>query len=174
MATIIRNAKLVEDSWQRLEAGRHLSVGEDGFVPDFPAEGDLLVPLALWRRRREELLERGGRLGVLVEGWDEPDAIADALPHVALIAIRIPVFTDGRAYSLARLLRERHGYRGELRAVGDVLRDQLFYLSRCGFDAFALKDPANSAAALASLCDFSDAYQASVERPQPLFRRRAA
>jgi uncharacterized protein (DUF934 family) len=88
--------------------------------------------------------------------------------------VHFPTFTDGRGYSTARLLRERYGYRGELRAVGDVLRDQLFYLSRVGFDAFALRQDQDAEGALASLADFSESYQASVERPQPLFRRRIA
>ena len=81
-------------------------------------------------------------------------------------------FVDGRGYTLARLLRERHGYRGELRAIGDVLRDQLYYLSRCGFDAFAMRADQVPQQALSAFDEFSEAYQASVERPEPLFRRR--
>jgi uncharacterized protein (DUF934 family) len=89
-----------------------------------------------------------------------------------LIAVNFPQFTDGRGYSIARLLRERYSWRGELRAIGDVLRDQLFYLARCGFDAFMLREGQDAQAALAAFNDFSEGYQASVERPQPLFRRR--
>ena len=92
--------------------------------------------------------------------------------HLSWSPVNFPQFTDGRGYSIARLLRERYGWRGELRAIGDVLRDQLFYLSRCGFDAFALRDDQDPHAALTAFDDFSEAYQASVERPQPLFRRR--
>lgn len=174
MASVIRNRQVVADNWLQLDAKRWLLVGEDGLVPDFPMDADLLVPLELWRLRGEDLTARRGRLGLIVEGWDEPKSFADALPHLRLVAIHIPLFTDGRAYSLARLLRERHGYTGELRAIGDVLRDQLYYLSRCGFDAFALKDPSGSAEAVASLGDFSEAYQASAERPQPHVRTRLA
>jgi uncharacterized protein (DUF934 family) len=86
--------------------------------------------------------------------------------------VRFASFTDGRGYSLARMLRERYGYRGELRAIGDVLRDQIYYLSRCGFDAFALRADQKPEQALAALDDFSEAYQTSVDRPHPLFRRR--
>jgi len=89
-----------------------------------------------------------------------------------VIAVHFADFTDGRGYSLARNLRERHGFRGELRAVGDVRRDQLYYLAACGFDAFVLRDGEDAHAALAALEDFSDAYQSSVARPNPLFRRR--
>ena len=83
-------------------------------------------------------------------------------------------FTDGRGYSIGRLLRQRYGWRGELRAIGDVQRDQLFYLARCGFDAFALRDGEDVEVALAAFDDFSEAYQASVDQPLPLFRRREA
>jgi uncharacterized protein (DUF934 family) len=123
------------------------------------------------------LLARQGRLGVLIDGGDDPDALNGDLERFDLIAINFPQFTDGRGYSLARLLRERYGYRGELRAVGDVIADNLFFLASCGFDAFALKgapDEAALSAALAHLGDFSDSYQSSVTRPQPLFRRRLA
>ena len=111
---------------------------------------------------------------VRLEPHEDPAALAGRLDGLERIEVNFPSLTDGRGHSIARLLRERHGYRGELRAVGDVQRDQLFYLARCGFDAFLLRDGEDAAAALAALGDFSEAYQASVERPQPLFRRRTA
>jgi len=107
-----------------------------------------------------------------LEPADDPAGVADRLGAAARVEVNFPRFNDGRGYSIARLLRERHGYTGELRAVGDVQRDQIFYLSRCGFDAFLLREGEDAEAALAALRDFSEAYQASVERPQPLFRRR--
>ena len=107
-----------------------------------------------------------------LEPADDPAAVADRLGGAARVEVNFPSFTDGRGYSIARLLRERHGYRGEVRAVGDVQRDQLFYLARCGFDAFLLRDGQDAGESLAALNDFSEAYQASVERPQPLFRCR--
>jgi uncharacterized protein (DUF934 family) len=110
---------------------------------------------------------------VRIEPHEDPAALAGRLAAAARVEVNFPKFTDGRGYSIARLLRERFGYRGELRAVGDVQRDQLFYLSRVGFDAFLLRDGEHAADALAALRDFSEAYQASVERPQPLFRRRS-
>lgn len=109
-----------------------------------------------------------------LEPHDEPAALAARLGTAARVEVNFPKFTDGRGYSIARLLRERYGYRGELRAVGDVQRDQLYYLWRVGFDAFLLREGEDPAAALAALGDFSEAYQASVERPLPLFRRRSA
>ena len=107
-----------------------------------------------------------------LEPADAPESLAERLGGVARVEVNFPSFTDGRGYSIARLLRERFGYRGELRAVGDVQRDQLFNLARCGFDAFLLREGEDAPAALGALRDFSEAYQASIERPLPLFRRR--
>lgn len=120
----------------------------------------------------DEPLEGEG-IAVLAPG-DDPASLVSRFSELRAIAIEFPSFTDGRGYSHARLLRERFGWKGELRAVGDVGRDQLLYLSRCGFDAFVLKDASRLEEALAGLDDFSEGYQSSVERPQPLFRRRAA
>jgi uncharacterized protein (DUF934 family) len=107
-----------------------------------------------------------------IEPHEDPAALAKSLASAARVEVNVPKLTDGRGYSIARLLRERLGYRGELRAVGDISRDQLFYLSRVGFDAFLLRDGEDAEEALAALNDFSEAYQASAEQPQPLFRRR--
>lgn len=111
---------------------------------------------------------------VRLEPGEDPSRFAGRLPHAARVEINFPKFGDGRGYSLARLLRERHGYRGELRAVGEVTRDLLAYLEACGFDAFLLRDGEDPAKALASFDDFSEAYQSSATRPLPLFRRRVA
>lgn len=163
MAQIIKHRALIEDTWQLLEQG---SIGA------LPFSGDVIVPLALWTSERDRLSFRLGRIGVWLETDADPATVAPDLARFDVVAVRFASFTDGRGYSLARLLRERHGYRGELRAIGDVLRDQLCYLSRCGFDAFALRADQNPAQALSAFDDFSEAYQASVERPEPLFRRR--
>ena len=106
-----------------------------------------------------------------LEPADDPASIS--LEGVARVEVNFPKFGDGRGYSIARLLRERYGYRGELRAVGHITRDLLFYLESCGFDAFELRPGEDPHEALAGFEDFSEAYQASVARPQPLFRRRA-
>jgi uncharacterized protein (DUF934 family) len=110
---------------------------------------------------------------IRLEPADDPAAVAGELGRVARIEVNFPKFGDGRGYSLARLLRERYGYRGELRAVGHITRDLLFFLESCGFDAFELREGEDLHQALASFDDFSESYQASVARPQPLFRRRA-
>jgi uncharacterized protein (DUF934 family) len=109
---------------------------------------------------------------VRLEPADDPAAVA--LEGVARVEVNFPKFGDGRGYSIARLLRERYGYRGELRAVGHITRDLLFFLESCGFDAFELREGEDAREALAAFEDFSESYQASVARPQPLFRRRSA
>jgi len=107
-----------------------------------------------------------------LEPSDDPAAFADRLDRVARIEVNFPKFGDGRGYSIARLLRERYGYKGELRAVGQITRDHLFFMESCGFDAFLLRDGEDAEDALQAFEDFSDSYQASVKRPVPLFRRR--
>jgi uncharacterized protein (DUF934 family) len=109
-----------------------------------------------------------------LEPSDDPAAFADRLAHVQRVEVNFPKFGDGRGFSIARLLRERYGYKGELRAVGHVVRDHLLYMESCGFDAFELKDGEDAQEALCGFSDFSDSYQASVARPIPLFRRRLA
>lgn len=168
MATLIKDRNVVADPWLRLE------LGADGSLPAVPPAGDIIVPLALWQGRREELLARPGRLGVWLKSDDEPYAIAGDLCLFGVVAVDFPKFGDGRGYSTARLLRERYGWKGELRAVGDIFRDQLFYLSSCGFNAFVLRAGEDPQEALAAFGDFSEAYASSVERPLPLFRRRSS
>ena len=109
---------------------------------------------------------------VRLEPHDDPASVADRLGRVARIEVNFPKFGDGRGYSIARLLRERYGYKGELRAVGYVTRDHLLFMESCGFDAFLLRDGEDPAEALTGFDDFSEAYQATVAQPVPLFRRR--
>ncbi|MEO8718578.1 MAG: DUF934 domain-containing protein [Burkholderiales bacterium] len=109
---------------------------------------------------------------VVLEPGDDPGLLAASLGRLQAIAVKFPAFGDGRGYSIARLLRERYGYRGELRAVGQVARDNLHFMAQCGFDAFELRAGEDAQAAIAAFNDFSETYQATVARPQPLFRRR--
>ena len=109
---------------------------------------------------------------VRLEPHDDPASIAGRLAKLERVEVNFPKFGDGRGYSIARLLRERYGYKGELRAVGQITRDHLFFMESCGFDAFELREGEYPHEALAAFNDFSEAYQASVKRPLPLFRRR--
>ncbi len=167
MASLIKERRIAADSWQRLERPA------DGTFAALPVAGDVIVPLALWLERRTELLERGGRLGVWLDSHEQPEAIAGDVGRFEVIAVNFPKFQDGRGFSIARLLRERFGYKGELRAFGHITRDHLHYMAGSGFDAFVLRDGEDPEEALAAFGAFSEAYQASVIQPVPLFRRRA-
>ena len=168
MAKLIKNGAVVEDGWNTL----FLAEGDSPAGVALPA-GPLPVPVAVWQARKAELQAREEPLGVWLGPTDDPASVAADLPLFAVVAIHFPIFRDGRGYSTAALLRSRHGYEGELRAIGDVLRDQLNYMKRVGFDAYAVRADRSSEEALQSLEDFTEAYQSAWNRP-PLFRRRVA
>jgi uncharacterized protein (DUF934 family) len=161
MTKLIKGRKPAANGWRLLDRDirRWVSPGEDGFVPDFPHGADLIVPLALWRLRRDDLVHHAGAVGVWLDAGDDPAAIAADLDRLPLVAVHFPKLADGRGYSTGRLLRERHGYQGELRAIGDIARDQLAFLGRCGFDAFELRDGENPERAVAAFGEVSVAYQ---------------
>ena len=161
MPQLIKNRAVADDRFTLLRAA-------DDPLPPGPA----IVPLATWKARRDGLVARGD-VGVWLAPSDDPAEIAADVARLALIAVDFPQFSDGRGYSTARLLRERYGFTGELRAIGDIQRDQLAYLAQCGFDAFAIRDGKDVQDALHGLDDFSDGYQLTAART-PWFRRRAA
>jgi uncharacterized protein (DUF934 family) len=154
MSRLIRQGTITDDVW--------VPVNQDIALP---APGQI-CNLVQWL----QLANKSGS-GVQLESDQEPTPLFDFLEQIELVVINFPVFTDGRGFSYARDLRER-GYRGELRASGHFIRDQLTYLRRCGFDAFQMLDESGLEAALASLSDFSEYYQAAIDQPLPLFRRR--
>ena len=164
MQRLIKNGAIVQDDWKVLDK-------ELDSVSKLPA-GNIIAPLALWLQNKAELEQREAGVGVWLDSDQPPRLLEDNIDNLALIAINFPVFSDGRGYSYARELREHYQYQGELRAIGDVLRDQLFYLQRCGFDAFLLRSDKDAELALASFEDFSESYQAAVHQTQPLFQRR--
>ena len=168
MGKIILDGAIVDDQWIVL------SEADSAPLPSINEAPHLIVPLKIWQAKRQEILARGGQLGLLLEGSDEPEALTADVSLFDVIAINFVKFTDGRGYSLGRLLRERYGFNKELRAVGDVLQDQLFYLKRSGFNAFAIRVDKNIDAALKSLNDFSETYQGAWDQPLPLFKRRQA
>ncbi len=164
MQQLIKGDALVKETWHLLPA--------DTTLEGLSNSDDLIVPLNLWLEHAHALKARDGGLGVWLDSDEEVEAIADDLEHFQVIALNFQVFSDGRSYSNARLLRDRYSYKGEVRAIGDVLRDQLFLMKRCGFDAFVIREDRNAEEALQSLKDFSEVYQAATDQPQPLFRRR--
>jgi uncharacterized protein (DUF934 family) len=165
MSRVIVDGVVVENEW-------HLLSAEDAV----PTAGKIIVPLARWQAERSALINRADAVGVWLESHDDPSVLAADIASLSLllplVAVNFPAFKDGRGYSIAYLLRQRYGFKGELRAVGDVLRDQIFYMKRVGFNAFAVRADRDIEAALTALTDFSEVYQGSIDQPLPLFRRR--
>jgi uncharacterized protein (DUF934 family) len=168
MSRIIKGSIVVEDDWNVLRLAETDSA-ESVAVPS----GKVIVPLQVWLAQAD--LKNRNDLGVWFAGDESAEELRAALTQnpqqFALIAVDFAKFTDGRGYSIAHNLRARLGYRGELRAIGDVLRDQLFYMRRVGFDAYAVRADKNIDDALKSLTDFSETYQTSWDEKVPLFRR---
>ena len=164
MQRIIKNGEVIDERWHLLPV--------DATLDGISNSDDLLVPLGLWLESSHALKVRDGGLGVWLQSHEQIEDIVDDLKYFKVIALDFPAFTDGRHFSSARLLRERYGYQGEIRAIGDVLRDQLFFMQRCGFDAFAVRPDRDPYDALKGLSDFSVTYQSGVDQPLPLFRRR--
>jgi uncharacterized protein (DUF934 family) len=162
---IIKHREVVEDDWSVLR----LVEGETPEAVEVP-EGKVIVPLGVWQAQRETLAQRAA-IGVWLAPDEQAAAIKDDLARFGVVAVDFPKFSDGRGYSTAFNLRRRLAYTGELRAIGDVLRDQLWPLSRVGFDAFATRQDRSIVDALKGLSVFSETYQASVDQPLPLFRR---
>lgn len=162
MALVV-DRRVVEDSFVRVPNGEPL-----------PARGALLVSLDTWRAHAAALSARPEPIGIVLDSGEHPEAIADAVDDLALVALAFPTFMDGRAYSHARLLRDRYGFVGELRAVGDVLLEQLHYMERVGFNAFEI----DSADPLADLAvadrEFSVWYQPSADRRRTAPQLRSA
>jgi uncharacterized protein (DUF934 family) len=138
-----------------------------------PPAGPVIVSLDQWKAHRDELLKRGTPLGIRLHSDQPPELIAADLSHFAVIALEFPKFRDGRAYSYARLLRERYGFEGELRAVGEVLLEQLFFMLRTGFDVFDIQSADPLKDYRTALGDFSVWYQPAADgRPTAMQLRR--
>jgi uncharacterized protein (DUF934 family) len=159
MPSVIKNRQIVADHWQ--------PVTDDAELP----AGPVIVSLARWQQERTTLRDRSEPVGVRLPNTANIADLADDLSALALVALEFPKFADGRAYSQARLLRERYGYQGEIRATGDVLRDQLFFMTRSGFDAFEIRADRSLEDALEAFNDFSESYQPAADQPLPLYRR---
>ena len=189
-------ASIIENDWtlvnlpasqaeQRVQAGKVVLfklTGEESVTAEqvsntlIPAAGKIIVPLTVFIARKNELASRinANEVGVWIDTHEvlehliENQADINALP---IIAVHVERFADGRIFSLGTLLRTRYGYKNELRAFGDVLRDQLFFLKRSGFTSFEIRADRSAEDALASLKDFTTPYQGAVDEPQPVFKR---
>jgi uncharacterized protein (DUF934 family) len=167
MQKLIKDGVITENTWALIAKPEG-----DAAAVEVPA-GQVIVPLSVWTAQKDQLQNRTD-VGVWLDSDEVAESIGEAANHFPVIGVNFPGFMDGRAFSTARILRERYGFIGELRAVGNFIRDQLCYLRRCGVNAFAFSNPeADLEIAVTSLGDFNEYYQASVDQPLPLFRRRA-
>lgn len=152
----IRHGDIVQDEWQR-------------FTPQAdeapPAEGKWLVPMAYWLENSASLRTGGAQIGILVAPDDVAEDLEDRLEGAAIVAVDFPAFTDGRGFSLGYLIRNRLGWRGEMRAVGEILIDTVHYLARCGFDSFTLKVGHDAQHALRQFKAFTVHYQSQYANP---------
>lgn len=162
MMQLIKDQKIIEDNWQRL-----VEITTDANIP----EGNIIVPFAYWLTHREILSCRDSMLGVCIHD-DDIEEVAKDINHFDLIALDFPVFVDGRSYSHARLLRERYNFKGELRAVGDVLRDQLLFMQRCGINAFQLRKDKDIQDALNAFSELPVKYQTAADGATPVYKYR--
>lgn len=197
MSNLIKDNAIIADEWTRVspptlgeetvrkQAGKVVLfklTGEETFSAEqiaatqIPATGKVLVPFSVWRANKTALASRvaQGELGLVIATHE---ALEDIMPEIqdinafALIAVYVERFADGRIFSIGNLLRTRYGFNNELRAIGDVLRDQLFFLKRSGFNSYLIRADRSATEALASLKDFSEPYQGAVDNTQPAWRR---
>lgn len=157
MRKLIKQREVIEDFWR--------------YADEDPQAAAVIVPLPRWSQENQQWLAAGKRLGVRIGPADKVDTLAPHLSALELVAIEFGGLAEGRGYSQAQLLRRRYGFTGEVRAVGKIQRDQLFYMARCGFDAFELPPEADLEVALTAFDDFTVAYQPAVDVNTRLRRR---
>ncbi len=145
---IIKDKQLVDNNWSHI-------------VDDAITPGDITLSLARWKKEKSALADHVGKIGVRLAPSDLIEEIAGELNNISLIGLEFPAFTDGRSFSQARILRNRYHYKNEIRAMGNFMPDQVFYLSRVGVNAFQLKNTPDLDAALATMTDFTVKYQES-------------
>ncbi|MBX6419571.1 MAG: DUF934 domain-containing protein [Nevskia sp.] len=161
MSRILKNRRLVEDDWRLIEDGAPVCAGEK-----------IIVPLRRWREERSALLASAAAVGVLLPNTEDVEALWPEIADRPLIALQFPVFGDGRALSQAVVLRRRLGFGGELRALGDILRDQVFGLQRCGFDAIVPRADQDLEDCLRALAEFSVVYQPAADGLETVWQKR--
>ena len=196
MSQLIKNNRIIADEWTRVipptlgdevvrkQAGKVVLFklhGEETFsqaqidATDIPATGKIILPLPVWLAKKSSLSERMSvnEIGILIATHEPIEQLVAEFPDLnvlPLIAVFVERFTDGRNFTLGNLIRTRYGFKNELRAVGDVLRDQLFFLKRSGFDSYLIRTDRNAQEAIASLNDFSQPYQGATD-DVPVWRR---
>jgi len=166
MPKLIKNGEVIQDNWTVLRE----ATGPD-ILTAVPGK-NFIVPLDFWKMYQAKLESYFGDIAIWLDSDENVNDIGSDLKQFALIALNFPVFSDGRSYTNARELRQHLNYEGEIRAIGDVLRDQMFYMARCGFDSFEIRHDQDPDVCLTAFNDFQTGYQSAIDEPNPLFRRR--
>tara|TARA_R110002072_G_scaffold6364_4_gene37517 strand:- start:5035 stop:5523 length:489 start_codon:yes stop_codon:yes gene_type:complete len=160
---IIKDKKISEDDWNIVR-----DLDDAATIP----EGNVILPISYWQSNRDELLKQDSTHAVWIDGDVETEEVSGDLEHFSIIGLDFPAFKDGRSYTHARMLRDRYGFKGELRAIGNVLRDQMFFMMRCGIDCFEVSEGKDAEEALKSFNDFSVRYQAAADDAVPIYKLR--
>jgi uncharacterized protein (DUF934 family) len=163
MTRLIRNQAIIDDDWQ--------SPGDDA---PLPSSGRVILSLKRWREARDELKTGDVVVGVKIPNTEDVDTLWPELADRPLIAVEFPAHGDGRAFSQASVLRTRYNYRGEIRAVGDVMRDQIYFMHRCGINAMVPRADQDLAVCLTAFRDFTEPYQGAADGLPPVYVRRRA
>jgi len=166
MSKLINKDGIMNNPWTVMKA----STGAE-ILQAVPGK-NFIVPLKFFKLYREELDSYDGGIAVWLDSDEQAAELGEKLHSLPLIALNFPVFSDGRSYSNARELRQKYAYKGEVRAIGDVLRDQLYYMAQCGFDSFEIRHDQDPELCVGAFKDFKTGYQSTVNEPTPLFRRR--
>jgi uncharacterized protein (DUF934 family) len=157
MRQIIKQRSVINDTWK--------------YVDEDAAALAVIVPFARFQQERDHWIASTAILGVRVSPADDVTALKDDLTRISLIAVEFPALGEGRGYTQAQLLRRRYHFNGEIRAVGKLLRDQVFYMARCGVDAFEFPEGTDLNVALTAFDDFTIAYQSSADKGVALMQR---
>jgi len=160
---IIKNNAVIDNDW---------TIVTDP-AANILTKNKIVMPMSLWNKNIPAINEHKESIGLLINHDDDLSQFQGNYADLIFIVVLFPAFSDGRGFSIGNLLRDRYGFKGELRAKGNIIRDQLYYLKRCGFDSFEFDSAVDLEAAKKSLDDFKNDYQISSNQPQPLFRRRA-
>ena len=161
MQKLIKNGDITENYWELINEDHAIEITQ---------LKNALVPLNFWLKNEAQLLNNG-KIGIWISGDTALDSLPESVFEAEVIAISFPAFADGRGFSLARQIREHKDFSGDIRAIGAFVPDQMYYLTRCGFSSFVLDD-VDDGSINECLNAFSNGYQAAVDEPRPLFRRR--
>ena len=169
MPLIINQQRAELDSWNSLYGDD--SAGFEEILSAGQFSGDLLVSWEQWQQNRDVLLKQANRVGIKIDNDFELGELIEDLDKLSLIAVDFPVFSDGRAFSQARLLRQRYGFQGEIRAVGDVTWDRLRFMHRCGIDAYEIDEDRYSDDMLEAFQEITVQFQGAADDPRPMYRQ---